>query len=302
MIIISYAKENKNEAKRLVSKLESSDYKCWIEPRNLSKEIKRKDAVGDAIKQADLMIIIFSSYTNDSEDIVEQYDLAFEEEVPIIPFVVSDLKLTISVQHLLNTHDWINAFDTSFNEAVEDLIDLLESDESEAVVEKSAPKRKTNTNAQPSNRKQAYIIGTIAASFVVILVAILFWPDNNGSDEGLVGTWYLANYEDNGERSPDKMADYLAGIDQLKRKFSFKLNDDNTFERRGFAPKPEYGTWSKFSNNGKNFLKIAQEKSKNGEGDILLIKEFEDDKLVLAISSNNKDSTQIITTLYLTKK
>ncbi len=299
MIVISYSKEDKNTAKKLLSKLEFKGYKCWMEPRDI-KGNNKKESISLAIKETELMILLFSKYSNNSDDVIEQYDLAFEEEVPIIPFVVSDLKMTVSAQHFLNTHDWINAFDSNFNEATEDLIDLMESEEADnSSYEKKEPRSQKNTKTPlANNEKQKYIIGGIAAVFVVILLVIFFWQPSNNSDSGLIGSWSLTNYEDNIQRTPEDLTDFQGQITYLKQNFSLTLKDNNSFERRGFTPQAEFGTWDVLSIKGDDYLKLTPMNKK--DGDALLMREFTEDKLVLSIASNI-DSMQVITTLTLQK-
>ncbi len=300
MITISYSKEDKNIAKKLLSKLETQGYKCWIEPRDVKGENK-KESINAAIKETELMILLFSENSNNSEDIVEQYDLAFEEEVPIIPFVVSDLKMAVATQHFFNTHDWINAFDASFSEASENLIDLMESEEADTSYEQKEPRPQRNTNSKNkavTNNNQKYILGGIAAVFAIVLIAILLWQPSNKEDKNLIGGWFLTNYEDNSPRTPQELSDFQGQVTFLKQNFALTLNKNNTFERRGFVTQPEYGTWEVLSIKGQDYLKLTPRNQKGG--DALMMNEFTEDKLVLSIASN-VDSVQVITTLTLRK-
>lgn len=302
MIIISYSKEDKNTAKKLLSKLETQGYKCWIDPRDVKGENK-KEAISSAIKETELMILLFSENSNNTEDIVEQYDLAFEEEVPIIPFVISDLKMSVTTQHFFNTHDWINAFDASFTEASENLIDLMESEEADTSYEQKEARPRRNTNSKEktvvNSNNQKYIIGGIAAVFAIVLIAILLWQPSEKTDKNLVGSWFLTNYEDNSPRTtPQEISNFQGQVTFLKQNFALTLNKDNTFERRGFGEKPDYGSWEVISVKGQDYLKI---KPLNQEdGDALMMREFTENKLVLSIATNI-DSVQVITTLTLRK-
>jgi len=221
--------------------------------------------------------------------------------VPIIPFVVSDLKLTVATQHFFNTHDWINAFDASFNEASENLIDLMESEEADIVYEQkeSRPQRKSNSKNNAINTNQKYIIGGIAAVFVLVLIAILFWQPSEKAEKDLVGSWFLTNYEDNMSRNPQEISDFQGQVTFLKQNFALTIKKDNTFERRGFSEKPEYGQWEVMSIKGQDYLKLTPLNQK--EGDALMMNEFTEDKLVLSIASTI-DSMQVITTLTLRKR
>lgn len=305
MIIISYSKEDKNTAKRLSSKLEGAGYKCWIEPRDLPKDKARKEALEDTIKEAELMILVLSQAANKNEDLIDQYDQAFEEEVPIIPFVVSDLKLTLSMQHLLNTHDWINAFDSSFEDAMENLIDLMETEEADTqTYERREPKaRKQSSNQIGSgsltkSQKQKIAIGAVAGIFIIAFAIVFALGTNGKQSEGLIGSWKLTDYSDNLQRQPEELADFQGQVTYLRQNFEITFNENNTFERRGFADKPEYGTWELTSQNGQDFVVLKPTGSQ--VGDALLMKELEEGKMELSIATTI-DSMQVITTLTLQK-
>ena len=215
MILISYSNDSKKTAIKLSNKLETFGHKCWIEPRNIPGNTNRRKAVHEAITEAELVLMIFSKESDKSEDIMQQYDWAFEAEVPIVPFVVSDVSLSVSMQHFLNTHDWINAYDTNFDNAVEDLLDYLEEPskqedvELEENIERPKRQRVPQKKEPDNNQKQKYIIIGIGIVFVIVLLAILFSDKinlpfakkSNSIENQIVGSWILVNYADNMQRN-----------------------------------------------------------------------------------------------------
>ena len=304
MILISYSNDSKKTAIKISNKLETFGHKCWIEPRDIPGNTNRRKAINEAINEAELVLMIFSSQSDKSEDIMQQYDWAFEAEVPIVPFVVSDVSLSVSMQHFLNTHDWINAYDTNFDNAVEDLLDFLEepnkNEEKGTEENTERPKRervvakKTTTN----NQKQKYIIIGIGAAFLIALLAIIFWPENDDSIEAkIIGSWTLINYNDNMERNAQQEKEFQQGLMQIKQNFLLVFNDDKSFERTGFAPQTEHGKWEIDKQNMVLYIKPLD----NSGQDALSIQEFNDNIMVLVISYQI-DSMQVITKLTLQKR
>ena len=314
MILISYTNDSKKTAIKLTNKLESFGHKCWIEPRDVAANTNKRRSIHEAIKEAELMILIFSANSDKADDTIQQYDWAFDEELPIIPFVVSDVNISVSMQHFLNTHDWINAYDTPFDTAAEDLLDYLEgAPEQEEQEEPENIERPVRRRPPPpkktadKSQQQKYIIIGVVVVFVLILFGILF-SDNiksifgsstktNTTEEKIIGTWRLIDYQDNLKREGKDLVDLPKQVENLRRNFLMVFKEDKTFERNGFVPRTEFGEWK--IDEKKMVLYIIPLNEK-GE-DALAIQELNENTMILVIASKT-DKGQIITKLTLQRQ
>lgn len=302
-IIISYSKDQKNTARKIVSKLENKGYSCWIDSRNIEPGKEKREATDEAIKNASLLIIIYSSFAEKTEEIIEQYDVAFENDIPIIPFVVNDIDITLATQHFFNTHDWINAFDTTFDEAVENLIDLIENDE-DTVIEKTQKKQKQTTKTNITQQQKNVLIGVASVIILIIVGFVLFSSEENSAvvdsdksiDELIVGTWKLEDYNDNLIRNAQEISELQQSIAGLKQQFSLVFNKNKTFERSGFQPQTEKGFWE--IDKQKSLLMLSAEDNPDAK-DFLQIAEISEEKLILIVAETIDDNQQVETKLTL---
>jgi len=310
-IIVCYSKEQKNTARKLVSKLESGGYSCWIDSRDIEPGTDKLEAFKKQLEIAKIQVIIFSSISDKSSELTAQYDLAFEHELSIIPFIVSDVELTVSMQHFLNTHDWINAFDCSFDEAASNLIQLIQEDNENDIQKTEIKPKKNSTKSQTStkvNPKQKnLIIGSISVLVLIIIGIFLFYPDSKteksedmSTEELIVGNWKLTNYEDNMQRTPEEVATLATSIETLKQNVSLSFFEDNSFERIGFQPQPEKGNWNIDEQTKTLILTSLQNPDKGG--DALLVEEISSKKMILVVAEVIGDKQQVITKLTFEKK
>lgn len=297
MICIIHKKEDKKIASQIAQSLRTKGYDISIE--KISKENSNAPN-----KNIELAILIFTKNSNLSPQIVEQYVLMFEKEVPIIPFVTTDMELSVSMQHFFFSHDWINAFDIPTKKAINDLQILIQ----EITGEKQQPdKNKKNTQnknntEQQNNKKQKYIIAGVAIIFLTVILYFLFTDKNannkNNNQNNIVGSWRLAKYEDNMTRTGQELVDYISSIDALKKNFSLTFNENETFEKLGLS-QPETGRWQF---DPQNMILYMWPQSEKLYKDQLKIEKLTPDTLIMIIASQIDSLTLINTKFTLYKE
>ncbi len=298
-IFVSYAKDQKNTAKRLVTKLETEGYLCWIEPRDLKTQTDKNAEINIAIANCQIMIMIISTNCNTNDELITQHGNAFDQEKQIIPFVISALPKTVTNQHFLNSHHWINAYEDSFDEATTNLLDLIQNNEEVAIEkpEKNVKKNTVETTINTNTKNYIYV----AVSFLVLIIigVFLFMPDDkNNWEKMIIGKWKLVDYKDNLTRNEQEKQDFVVMLGNLKQNLSLAFYEDMKFERRGFQPQPEYGDWIIDQQNKKLKLR-AQDKTEYT--DELTIESINDKKLVILVVENTADNQQVETKLSFEK-
>lgn len=108
-VFISYAAEDKHVADAAVATLEARDIRCWIAPRDVLPGQEWANSITKAIKEARLMILIFSSSANRSQQIRREVNLAIEKEIPIIPFRIEDVIPAESLEYYIEVTHWLDA-------------------------------------------------------------------------------------------------------------------------------------------------------------------------------------------------
>lgn len=297
MISIIFEKEDKRLAVQISKTLQSKGLKTDLE--NTFDDGKLEN------EKIDTSILIFSRFSNKSEKIIQAYDYLFESQINIIPFIISDVDLSVTTKHFLNTHDWINAFDISTNQAISDLLILIEEITKTPIFEKPKKiiEKSKSTDKKNSNQKIAII--AVSVVFILILAFLIFGNKNNNPldsssspKEMIVGEWHLANYQDNMQRSQTDYVQFIKDVNYLKQNFLLKIGENGKFEKYGFA-QVEKGDWE--LDPQKNILYMWPPNS-NGNKDQLYIEKLTPDSLIMSIATKIDSLTLVNTKFTLYKQ
>ena len=108
-VFISYSSKDKLVADAVCASLEAAKIRCWITPRDILPGQDWAESIEDAITKCKILVLIFSSYSNNSKQIAREISLAFNSEVTVIPFRIEDIEPKGAMKYyLLNTH-WQDA-------------------------------------------------------------------------------------------------------------------------------------------------------------------------------------------------
>ena len=83
---------------------------CWIAPRDVVPGADWGESIIDAIESSRIMILIFSRNADASPQIKREVERAVNKGVYIIPFRVDDIPPTKSLEYLISTSQWMDAF------------------------------------------------------------------------------------------------------------------------------------------------------------------------------------------------
>lgn len=294
MIHIIHGKEEKKIALHISQFIQTRGFKTTI------------DLVTEQnIDQVEAVVIIFSQKANTDQKIINQYDYIFENNISIIPFVISDLEMSVSMQHFLNTHDWINGFDISTREAIADLAVLLnEVINGVSETPQVAPQKTIVKKDDHENKNQTKIIIGIIVFFAVILLFFIFGGNkktilpNSKTDNLIIGSWKLDKYEDNMPRSVSDQADFINSVAALKQNFLLVFNENQTFEKYGFS-QTETGSWQL---DLQNMVLYMWPPGSEDYKDVLKIEKLTQDTLIMTIATQIDSLTLINTKFTLYKE
>ena len=92
-VFISYASKDKPVADAVCAALESHRVRCWIAPRDVLPGKPYPEAIEQAITEAKLMVVIYSTPAAASSAVRSEIHLAFTSERTILPFRIEDIPL-----------------------------------------------------------------------------------------------------------------------------------------------------------------------------------------------------------------
>src|SRR5262245_43703688 len=93
---VSYSSKDKAAADAVCAVLEVAGVRCWIAPRDIRPGGEYGAAIIDAIDRCRVMVLIFSSSANASQQILREIERAVSKGVAIVPVRIEDVAPTRS--------------------------------------------------------------------------------------------------------------------------------------------------------------------------------------------------------------
>ncbi len=101
--------------------LEESGIHCWMALRNIKPGEVWAASVIEAIKSSQLMVLVYSSAANDSQQVVRELELAVNHKLMIIPLRIEDVSPSPALEYYIQTSHWLDAFKSPIEEHLPDL-------------------------------------------------------------------------------------------------------------------------------------------------------------------------------------
>jgi TIR domain len=168
-VFISFASPNEQAAFKVCTFLEKHGISCWIAPRDQVPGLSYPDAIIKAIKASRVLVLIFSSDANKSENVLNEIVGASKQNMPIIPICLEDVAFSDSLQFFIGKTHWIDAGEGRFPGAMKELV--------RAVQVHLKPEGSSPIAAGVRPGKQLpfrFVIGAIAV-ITIIGLTLIYW-------------------------------------------------------------------------------------------------------------------------------
>ncbi len=126
-VIISYSSVDKPTADAVCSKLENQNIRCWIAPRDILPGQNWGEAIINAIETCKVMVLIFSSHSNNSNQVLREVERAIHSDKIVVPFRIEKIEPTKSMQYFLSVPHWLDAFTPPLEEHTQKLIQTIQT-------------------------------------------------------------------------------------------------------------------------------------------------------------------------------
>lgn len=120
-VFISYSHQDKPTADAICNVLESRSIKCWIAPRDILPGVNYQESIVDAIDGSLIMILVFSSFSNESPHVIRELTRAVGKKVIIIPFKIEEISPSKSIEYLISVPHWLDAMTPPLERHIEEL-------------------------------------------------------------------------------------------------------------------------------------------------------------------------------------
>ena len=108
-VFISYATEDKVTADAVCFGMEKEGIRCWIAPRDILPSDNYDDAIIQAIDNARVMVVIFSSNIFQSQYVKGEVEYAFSRNLIIAPFRIENITPEGGLKLYLGRKHWLDA-------------------------------------------------------------------------------------------------------------------------------------------------------------------------------------------------
>ena len=126
-VFISYSHKDSTVAQAVCAKLEQQQIRCWYAPRNIKAGEEWASSIMDALKQAKVMVLIFTDYSNASVQVKREVDNAINAGVTVIPFKLTENNPTGAMEYYLATLHWLDAMDKPLENAIDELTVMVKN-------------------------------------------------------------------------------------------------------------------------------------------------------------------------------
>ncbi len=202
-VFISYSSHDKPIADAVCAGLEAAKIRCWIAPRDLLPGVPYGEALGEALRESQILLLIFSSKSNHSAQVMREVESAVDKDIPILPFRVEDVKPSASLDYFVKSIHWLDAITPPLENHLQSLVGtvrmLLARQHAGAVVEglpgavDTAGKPASPTPAFPAGElakkrskfASGYLIAGVSLTLAILLLLALatWWRHTNDKGE-----------------------------------------------------------------------------------------------------------------------
>jgi hypothetical protein len=109
-IFISYASIDQDVAETICDALQARGHPCWIACRNIGPGENFQESIVRAIRSARVMLLVFTSNANNSDEIKKEIVLAGRHRVTVLPIRVEDVVPNDAFAYEFATRQWIDLF------------------------------------------------------------------------------------------------------------------------------------------------------------------------------------------------
>ncbi len=124
-VFISYVARDKATADAACATLEARKVRCWIAPRDVLPGTPFPEALIDAINHSRVMVLVFSSGSNESPQVMREVERAVSKGLPIIPLRIEDVPLSKAMEYFISAPHWLDALTPPLEKHLQRLADTV---------------------------------------------------------------------------------------------------------------------------------------------------------------------------------
>jgi hypothetical protein len=182
-VFISYSHKDKSVADAVSSLMETNGIRCWIAPRDITPGAPFAEAIIDGIKGSKVFVLIYSSNSNQSNQVIKEVDRAVHHGLAIIPLRLEDVPMSKQLEYYVSDVHWLDALtppiDNHINKLCKVVQMLLTNDEVDNDDIKEALRTESIKQEEPGKIGKRYklyrIIIPVIPAFLIVIIIGAVW-------------------------------------------------------------------------------------------------------------------------------
>ena len=181
-VFISHSHQDKPAADAACAALEARGIRCWIAPRDIDPGKDWAESIVDAIRGAQIMLLVFSRHANESTQVKREVERAASSGKVLLPLRIDDVLPAAALEYYLGTPHWLDALTPPLEAHLGRLADacssLLAVGGTKPRPAGNAPSRPAPPREQGTRQSVRWtVIGSVAAVLAVVgIVVYLLLP------------------------------------------------------------------------------------------------------------------------------
>jgi len=179
-VFISYSHHDKDIAHSLCTSLETKGVLCWIAPRDVIPGREWAESIVDAIDDSRVLVLVLSSNSNKSPQVIREIGRAASKDIPIIALLIEDVRLSKSMEYFISSHQWFDATTPPLEKHLQTLADTVQV---LLANEDKSPQRAESEDipveiphvrdaSKGTNRRKRWIRPVMIVSIVVLIMSL----------------------------------------------------------------------------------------------------------------------------------
>lgn len=187
LVFISYSSKDKLVADAICSRLESQNIRCWIAPRDVNPGEDYSTQIVEALDRCSVVVIVFSSWANQSRHVKNEVDRAFNLNRIIIPFRVDKAEPDKGLAYYLAKTHWLDAITPPLDQHIRRLAQTINRLSGKDSLPKISP---TDVQGKPvsARSKKVWLISIAIALAVTAMIATVLVRSGSNNTADAIAT------------------------------------------------------------------------------------------------------------------
>jgi TolB-like protein/Tfp pilus assembly protein PilF len=117
-VFISYSSIDKSAADKVCSILEQNSISCWMAPRDITPGVPFAEAIIDGIKSSKIFVLVYSSNSNNSAQVIKEVDRAVHHGLTVITLRLEDVPMSKQLEYYISDVHWLDALTPPLEEHI----------------------------------------------------------------------------------------------------------------------------------------------------------------------------------------